>query len=1014
MGVCIRKLRVIVCGVVVSLVTAGCDSGSSLPPQLEMDLTLEQTDEIMINDSVGDTESVLTQDSLTGVFIDSAVQGLGYQTDSFSGITNEAGEFNYADGEMVEFFVGNIPIGQSVGRDIITPDNLIAKNGQYTLNHRRNLIRLLQTLDLDRDPTNGIEIRNDIANFTHNIRLDFDVPTKQFEQREDLRRLLAAVTNGGALVSELTATLHYIDSLEANGLTLVSAQSPEIEFVGNLDSGELSPYRISNLFASSGSAINKPLLDTRDNGYAAHTYSIIDPQGFVEQVFVSEGSSADEIQRALNQIKGVYTRASNSVDIDFGRVTDINTLQLSLNGFFFRTSSSIDGIAYRINEETDGILLGISATVSGPVLTITANLGVDLWFNLYFGRSNSDTITFIGKGGEQTLSSSANAQLLTVGGEFTIELSENYSLLVSSDDSDVNFIENELFLHPIVPKIKVHSLFDPSIPNTYNHSTSLELVDSLGYYHSLTLYFVRQTASNTWLMYVQVDGAEVGDPDRSLPWPENELPTRANFRLVFDGDGGLNSELSDKVYISNWQPKTTQGFDNGALGPLNVADGAVFPNRGPLENSNFEINVNRLQQLSYPFRMDLDSISALKWQQTRTVIVSANLDSEEMVLERRTKEFTSTGTDIHAVILSGDDEPLGNGYTAQTLIITDTNGVVSENAFPKNARAIDVASALDEIAGVKASSFNQVEIDFGYLYDHNTWQLSLNDYVFPMGASMQDIAIEVNNQTNSRLPGVWSSITGQTMTISANTGLDLRFSISGGISGTDSLEFRSTNRSERGTLVLKANGGTQSVTVGGQFTLVTEEDYELSIAPTQPSTESVANTLLVEPIVSPISIAGAFNAFSQATFNHATSLIIYDSLFTPHVLSMYFVKAKISNVWDLYVQVDDENVGDPDPTLLWPASTVASVARFRIITNTNGKINEDLSEDIFITNWVPLNHVGKYNGALLPLNKYDGATLPLDSVANSSNFTIDLTGLTFYADDFFVRSKLLEGYVRSE
>ncbi|MDD3992959.1 MAG: hypothetical protein PHV70_12510, partial [Desulfobacteraceae bacterium] len=69
---------------------------------------------------------------LQGLFKDSAVEGLYYQTPSLTGQTNNAGEFKYRDGEQVSFFVGDlngIKLGQAVvngGKTVITPIDIVS------------------------------------------------------------------------------------------------------------------------------------------------------------------------------------------------------------------------------------------------------------------------------------------------------------------------------------------------------------------------------------------------------------------------------------------------------------------------------------------------------------------------------------------------------------------------------------------------------------------------------------------------------------------------------------------------------------------------------------------------------------------------------------------------------------------------------------------------------------------------------------------------------------------------
>jgi glutamine cyclotransferase len=100
--------------------------------------------------------------TLSGNFYDSAVSGLEYYVGGISGITDSDGGFEYPENaDEIVFKIGLIEIGRGVPRSIMTvldfdnyfwgPD--IDKNGETS-----NILVLLQSLDMDRDPSNGIEI----------------------------------------------------------------------------------------------------------------------------------------------------------------------------------------------------------------------------------------------------------------------------------------------------------------------------------------------------------------------------------------------------------------------------------------------------------------------------------------------------------------------------------------------------------------------------------------------------------------------------------------------------------------------------------------------------------------------------------------------------------------------------------------------------------------------------------------------------------------------------------------
>ena len=95
---------------------------------------------------------------LTGVFIDSPVMGLAYKTLSFDSLTNADGEFQYYPGEVIEFSIGAISLGKTAAKAKITPFDLVGASNKYSVSKGINRLRLLQSLDADLDPANGIRI----------------------------------------------------------------------------------------------------------------------------------------------------------------------------------------------------------------------------------------------------------------------------------------------------------------------------------------------------------------------------------------------------------------------------------------------------------------------------------------------------------------------------------------------------------------------------------------------------------------------------------------------------------------------------------------------------------------------------------------------------------------------------------------------------------------------------------------------------------------------------------------
>ncbi|MDH5324098.1 MAG: hypothetical protein OEZ68_13040 [Gammaproteobacteria bacterium] len=86
-----------------------------------------------------------------------------YTSGNLSGTTDANGTYNYVDGNTVQFFVGDILIGESLGQDIITPLDLAGEPANLSNPAAINIARFLQTLDDDGNPDNGIIIPDAIS-----------------------------------------------------------------------------------------------------------------------------------------------------------------------------------------------------------------------------------------------------------------------------------------------------------------------------------------------------------------------------------------------------------------------------------------------------------------------------------------------------------------------------------------------------------------------------------------------------------------------------------------------------------------------------------------------------------------------------------------------------------------------------------------------------------------------------------------------------------------------------------
>ena len=152
---------------------------------------------------------------LTGVFLDSAVEGVSYSTETLAGVTNESGEFQYISGENVTFSIGDLTFPTTGASESITPLDMVASGSIYD-DLVVNTIILLQSLDVDADPSNGITISQQAV--TNASAIDLNVPSSDFILNQDVINLVA---NSGSsdtnIVSAANASQHFQTTLVSTG-----------------------------------------------------------------------------------------------------------------------------------------------------------------------------------------------------------------------------------------------------------------------------------------------------------------------------------------------------------------------------------------------------------------------------------------------------------------------------------------------------------------------------------------------------------------------------------------------------------------------------------------------------------------------------------------------------------------------------------------------------------------------------------------------------------------------------
>lgn len=152
----------------------------------------------------------------TGIFIDSAVAGITYTTSpgGFTGITTATGQYEFAEGDTVVFSIGELTFPAAPAKGVITPADLAESADPANAERiKTNIAALLQTLDTDGNPDNGITIGQAAAAAATSV--NFNQPYETFATSTAVTTLVA---NSGspttALVSDTAARAHLEASMK--------------------------------------------------------------------------------------------------------------------------------------------------------------------------------------------------------------------------------------------------------------------------------------------------------------------------------------------------------------------------------------------------------------------------------------------------------------------------------------------------------------------------------------------------------------------------------------------------------------------------------------------------------------------------------------------------------------------------------------------------------------------------------------------------------------------------------
>ncbi len=261
---------------------------------------------------------------LVGQLVDSAVVNVRYATTSgLTGTTDADGKFDYQAGDRVRFSIGRIVLGEGQASAIVTPIDLVA--GATTLDHPEvvKILQVLQTLDDDLDPANGIRIPDAVVSRLAALPAD-----RHVKDVSDLRTgVIEAAFAAGTptLRTPDQAKLHFADTLGFLEATQQMARMPAVNnFViggGNKNCSSFNGDRQSANCAADWTTIlaqdpafaglTKATISF-DSTYALPTFTYSVTQARIDQ-FVATPASLFDAVRKQEVIAALNTRLVSNV-----------------------------------------------------------------------------------------------------------------------------------------------------------------------------------------------------------------------------------------------------------------------------------------------------------------------------------------------------------------------------------------------------------------------------------------------------------------------------------------------------------------------------------------------------------------------------------------------------------------------------------------------------------------------------------------------------------------------------
>lgn len=313
------------------------------------------TASLLISGCGSDSSSSTSTPTKVGYFVDSAASGVSYECGGYGGVTGSDGSFLYNEGNTCSFRIGLVALGSAtVGNDgYLTPGDIAGASSSDTSSlGTLNIARLLQSLDEDTNPSNGISISS-LTHAASSFQTTMDIRTASESQLNTL------VSNAGkSLVSVSSAQSHLTSTLTSIGrLGTPTASSSSSSSGGSSGGGSgggtsctattIPTISASSITASDTGGALSATVDCASTGYFVVLPAELTAPNAAQ---IIAGQNADGLTSGITSGNGAYTAATAksttiSDNTNIKTATDMKVYIVAANALDLSKQSTVTSVS---------------------------------------------------------------------------------------------------------------------------------------------------------------------------------------------------------------------------------------------------------------------------------------------------------------------------------------------------------------------------------------------------------------------------------------------------------------------------------------------------------------------------------------------------------------------------------------------------------------------------------------------------------------------------------------------